>query len=55
MSSTDDLRRLNDQSRVRLAAVEDLRGQNRLIAEHSRRRLEASRRLLDRCTPFGQV
>ena len=45
------LQRLAAQSRVRLAAVEALREQHRLIAEHSRRRLEASRLLLERSRP----
>lgn len=48
MSTSEDLRRLTDQTRVRLAAVETIREQHRLIAEHSRRRLVASRLLLDR-------
>ncbi len=48
VTTPDDLRRLAAESRVRLATVEDLRVQQRLIAEHSRRRLDASRLLLDR-------
>lgn len=48
MSTTDDLRRLTEQSRVRLAAVTALREQYELIARHSRSRLAASRLLLER-------
>lgn len=48
MTASDDLRRLNDESRVRLAAVADLREQHQRITRHSSRRLEASRRLLER-------
>ena len=50
MSTSDDLRRLSAESRVRLAAVLALREQHRLIAEQSRRRLDASRLLLERRT-----
>ena len=55
MSTIDELRRLNDQSRVRLAAVEALREQYELIARHSRQRLDASRLLLERRVPSDQV
>jgi hypothetical protein len=55
VTSTDDLRRLTAQSRVRLAAVEDLREQYELIARQTRRRLEQSRVLLDRSSGDGQV
>lgn len=55
MTTTDHLRRLNAESRVRLAAVADLRAQCQLIARHSRRRLDESRRILDRCAPPDQV
>ena len=47
----DGLDRLAAQSRVRLAAVEELREQHRLIVDHSRRRLDASRRLLQQRRP----
>lgn len=50
MTTTDELRRLNAESRVRLDAVAALREQHRLIAEQSRRRLDASRLLLERAT-----
>ena len=43
---TDHLQRLAAESRGRLAALDGLREQQRLIAEHSRRRLDASRLLL---------
>jgi hypothetical protein len=46
VSTTDDLRRLTDQSRVRLASVEALREQHLLITRRSRRCLEDSRLLL---------
>lgn len=55
MTTTEHLRQLTAQSRVRLAAVEDLRAQYQLIARHSRRRLDESRLLLQRCTPLDQV
>ena len=55
MTSTDDLRRLTAESRARLAAVQDLREQNELIARQTRRRLEESRALLDRCSVHAQV
>ena len=48
MSKVDDLRRLTDESRSRVAAVAALREQQEQIALHSRRCLEASRRLLER-------
>ena len=50
VSTSDDLRRLSAESRMRLAAVAALREQHRLIAEQSRRRLDASRLLLERRT-----
>jgi hypothetical protein len=50
VSTSDELRRLSAESRVRLAAVVVLREQQRLIAEQSRRRLDASRLLLQRRT-----
>ena len=46
MTTTDDLRHLTLESRARLAAMPDLREQNRLIVLHSSRRLDASRLLL---------
>ena len=55
VSLPDDLRRLREQSQVRLAAVQDLRQQCELIAEHSRRRMDASRRLLERRVPVDRV
>ena len=55
MGTVEDLRRLNDESRVRLAAVEALREQHQLIARHSRQRLEASRLLLERSQRTDQV
>jgi hypothetical protein len=55
VTTTDQLRQLTDQSRVRLAAVEDLRAQCQLLARHSRRRLDESRRILDRWVPPGEV
>jgi hypothetical protein len=55
VSAPDDLRRLSTQSRVRTAAVEDLREQCRSIVAHSRRRLEESRVLLDRRSGTGRV
>ena len=55
MTTTEQLRRLTVESRVRLAAVEDLRAQCQLIARHSRRRLDESRRILDRWVPPGEV
>jgi hypothetical protein len=48
VSLTEDLRRLQEASRVRLAAVATMREQQQLIARQSRRRLDDSRRLLDR-------
>ena len=48
MSETDDVRRLTAQSRARMEAVAALREQRQLIARHSARRLEESRRLLGR-------
>lgn len=48
---TAHLQRLATESRARLLAVEALREQHRLVAEHSRRRLEASRLLLARARP----
>ena len=48
MTTAHQLRRLNDESRGRLAGVEDLREQFQLATRHSRLRLEASRRLLER-------
>ena len=58
--TTDDVRRLQRQSRVRLAAVESLREQQLLICRRSRERLDASRRLLEgpastRCDPSDEV
>jgi hypothetical protein len=55
VSTSDDLRRRTDESRVRVAAVETIREQHQLIAERSRRRLTASRLLLDRRTSSDQV
>ena len=56
MTTTDDLRhdltdgmqRLTAQSRVRLAAVQTLREEQRRITDHCRRRLDDSRLLLER-------
>ena len=50
----EGLHRLAAESRARLASVRALREQHRLIAEHSRRRLEASRLLLDRGRAAGR-
>lgn len=50
MTTPDDLRRLTAQSRLRIAAAEDLREQYAVIARQSRRRLDAGRELLDRCS-----
>ena len=50
VSTSDDLRRLSAESRVRLATVAVLREQHLLIAERSRLRLDASRLLLERRT-----
>lgn len=55
MTTSSDLRRLNDQSRVRLAGAADLRRQCELITAHSRRRLDASRLLLERTVPRDRV
>jgi hypothetical protein len=55
VSLPDDLRRLRTDSHVRLAAVRDLRQQYVLIAEQSRRRLDASRQLLERRLPVDRV
>ena len=55
MNTTDDIRRLTEASRVRLASVAALREQQELIARHSRRRLDDSRRLLERGRLTGQV
>jgi hypothetical protein len=55
VSTTDDLRRLTQQSRVRLESVAELREQYQLIARHSRHRLEASRLLLERPVRTDQV
>lgn len=55
MGTPDDLRRLTAQSRVRLAAVQDLRAQYQPIAMHSRRRMDASRLLLERRPHDPQV
>ena len=55
MASTDDLRRLTAESRARLAAVQDLREQNELIARQTRRRLDESRVLLERSGEHGRV
>ena len=46
MTTTDDLRHLTLESRGRLAAMAELREQNRLLVLHSARRLDASRLLL---------
>lgn len=46
MSSTDELRRLAQESRLRLAALAQLREQQRLITARSRRCLDESRLLL---------
>lgn len=55
MSLPDDLRRLRDESQVRLDAVQDLRQQYALIAAHSRRRMDASRQLLERRVRVDRV
>jgi hypothetical protein len=55
VSRTDELRRLNDESRVRLVAVGRLREQYQLIAEQSRRRLDESRLLLAQRVRTDQV
>ena len=55
MTTADDLRRLAEQSRVRLAAVEDLREESRHIVRQSRRRLDEGRRLLARHRATGDV
>ena len=55
MTRTDHLLRLTAESRVRLAAVEELREQHRLIVQQTARRLEDSRVLLDRGTGHRQV
>ncbi len=48
VTTSDDLRRLTAESRVRLATVGALREQHRLLTAHSRQCLQASRLLLDR-------
>jgi hypothetical protein len=48
VTTSDDLRRLTAESRARLATLGDLREQHRLITDHSRQCLQASRLLLDR-------
>jgi hypothetical protein len=55
MTTTDDLRRLNDESRARLAAVRRLQEQNRFIVRQSRRRVEECWLLLDRTRVPGRV
>lgn len=55
MTTIDDVRRLQRQSRVRLAALESLREQQQLLSRRSRERLDASRRLLEARPPSDEV
>ena len=55
MIKTDDLRRLTEESRERVAAAAVLREQCQLIARQTRRRCAESRALLERSVERGCV
>ena len=48
MTTSDDLRAMTEQTRARLRLAEVLRLEQRLITDQTARRVEASRRLLER-------